>query len=610
MSRLPEKHPADHQAANTFFLVSFGLINALAYTLLLSFIGFLMGYTISYWQFPLACVLSLVTHYYFALFVYGIRKKLQLFKIAAGILGSIIGLIFLSGLFYDISFDGQWYHQETIIRISNEWNPVFKKLAIPANQTTSQGDDVWCTGIDKLSIRSPVSENPAVNLKYLNINHFPKGIEIIEASVYKLTNRIETGKAVNGIFLCASFFLVLSSLYKISSFSKPKIWLLATLICFNPITITQLLTFCVDGVMSSALTCILIVGCLLFFQMNKPLLWLLGSLIIIACNIKFTSLAFSGIFCISLLLALIIQKKWAGFRSVLFVCILSTLLGICCCGSNPYLTNLIREHSVFYGLKETGKEIFLTTPPVLRDLNPVEKLFVSLASHTDSYPANDKSIAEMIKIPFTFNRDELINANDPEVKFSAFGPFFSGALLIAFSVLLILLTKFKQSAVFKQGLFLLLTVATTILIMPYSWWGRFVPQTWLVPVIVLCMSECFYFRKDKLLKRALYVSLGLNTAWAALALIFNLFISVRIRYQMNQLKSLQQPVTVQYCSYRSFNSNSLRFDEYHIPTVEKKVAGKFVYNIIHSNTRFETTVPLPALKKPLLLEIGEKFKAE
>ncbi len=488
--------------------------------------------------------------------------------------------------------------------------PFFNKIEVPANETTNKGPDVWCSGTDRLTIPSPVSEIPAVNLKYLNINHFPKGIEIIEASVYKLSGHIETGKAVNGIFLCASFFLALSFLYKTSPFSKPKKWVLAGLICFNPIAITQLLSFCVDGAMSGVLLCIIVTGCLLFFQIHKPLLWLLGSLIIIACNIKYTSLAFSGIFCISLLLALIIQKKWAGFRSVLFVCILSTLLGICCCGSNPYLTNLIREHSVFYGLKETGKEIFLTTPPVLRDLNPVEKLFVSLASHTDSYPANDKSIAEMVKIPFSFNKQELIHSNDPEVKFSAFGPWFSGALLIAFSVFLILLIRFNSAAIFKRVVYILLTISITIFLMPYAWWGRFVPQTWLIPVTILSLSEYFYFRYSKILKWALYLSLGLNIAWAALAIIFNLFISARINYQMSQLKSLQQPISVEYCPYRSFNSNRLRFNEHQIPIVEKKLTGKYVYNIIHSNTRFETAVPLPPLKKPFLLQIGEKLKAE
>jgi hypothetical protein len=601
---------ANFQASNTFFLISFCLINLLAYTLLLSSIGFLTGFTISYWQFPMACVLSFSTNFYIARNVFGLRKKLQIFKISAGILGLIICLIILSDLFYDISFDGQWYHQETIFRLGNEWNPVFNKIALPANETTSNGHEVWCSGIDDLTTNSPVSEKPVVNLKYLNINHFPKGIEIIGASIYKLNNHIEAGKAVNGIFLCASFFLVLSSLYKIDHISKPKKWLLAGLISFNPITLTQLLSFCVDGVMACALVCIIIASCLLFRQTNKHLLWLLGSLIVLTCNIKFTSLAFTGIFCSSLLIALIITKKWIQFQSVLFVCLVSSIAGIFCCGFNPYLTNFVRDHNAFYGIKETEKEILVTTPPILRDLNSFEKLFISLASHTDSYPANDKSIAEMIKIPFTVNKNELINANDPEVKLSAFGPFFSGALLIAFSIFLILLIRFNRSAIFKQALFVLLIISITILIMPYSWWGRFVPQTWLLPISILCISEYFYFKYDKILKGALYLSLGLNVAWAALAIIFNLFISSHIKYQMSQLKSLRQPITVEYCSYRSFKSNRLRFYEYQIPIIERKVTGKYIYNVIHSNTRFETAVPLPSLNKPILIQFSEKFKAE
>ena len=146
--------------------------------------------------------------------------------------------------------------------------------------------------------------------------------------------------------------------------------------------------------------------------------------------------------------------------------------------------------------------------------------------------------------------------------------------------------------------------------MPYSWWGRFVPQTWLLPVSILFISEYFYFKYDKILKGALYLFLGLNVVWAALAIIFNLFISSHIKYQMSQLKSLQQPIMVEYCPYRSFNSNRIRFYEYQIPIIERKVTGKYIYNIIHSNTRFETSVPLPSLNKPILLQLSEKFKAE
>src|ERR1700676_889194 len=189
---------AGSQASNAFFLVAFGLINTLALTLLFCGIGFLSGLTISVWQFPLACLFSLIGNYYTAGYFFAEKRNYQVLKSSGIILGLIIGLTLLSGFFYDISFDGQWYHQETVIRLHNKWNPVFQRLAVHATENTVTGKDVWCSGIDNPIISPGITGKPSVNLKFLNLNHFAKGTEIIEASIFQLSNRIETSKAVNG----------------------------------------------------------------------------------------------------------------------------------------------------------------------------------------------------------------------------------------------------------------------------------------------------------------------------------------------------------------------------------------------------------------------------
>ncbi len=44
------------------------------------------------------------------------------------------GLMFLSfwisGWFYDVSFDGQWYHQDAILFFSKGWNPYYDPLLL------------------------------------------------------------------------------------------------------------------------------------------------------------------------------------------------------------------------------------------------------------------------------------------------------------------------------------------------------------------------------------------------------------------------------------------------------------------------------------------------
>jgi hypothetical protein len=598
------------QKSYTYFLVAFCLVNTLAFSLLFCGIGFLAGFAISIWQFPTALLLSLVINYYATNYFFGQKNKYRILKTSGLSISLIIGLIFISNFFYDISFDGQWYHQETIIQLKNKWNPVLNKLDIPVNDNTTSGTEVWCTGIDKPVYKAENTGKPALNLKFLNINHFSKGIEIIEASIYALTNRIETGKSVNGIFLLASFFLALSFLYKIDQISNLWKWLLAILISFNPITLTQFLSFCVDGVMASSLLSLLVISCLLFQGLNRYYLWILASIITLSCNIKYSSLVFTAIFCLGFLITLLINKKRKSFNRVLIICVFGGMIGIFFCGFHPYLTNFIHNHNMFYGLKETKDEIWAITPPVYRNLNRFEKLFLSLISHTDSYSDNNSSIADMLKIPFTVNKNELLNANDPEVKLSAFGPFYSGSVLVALLIFFIVMSKFYRSTVFKLELMVLFTISSTILIMPNSWWGRYVPQFWLLPVSILYMSKFISFKYDKLLKGSLCFALGLNVIWAALAIIFNLFISVHIDYQLSQLKALHLPVTVEYCPYRSFKSNRVRFYESDIPFQENPVTGNYIYNIIHSNTRIETTVPLPHLSKPLLLVWREKINAQ
>jgi hypothetical protein len=609
MTDSSKTNSADSQSSSTYFLVAFFLFNTLAFTLIICAIGFLAGLTISVWQFPLSCILSIILCYPVAAYFFGANGKHQTMKCTGLGLILMISIIFLSGFFHDISFDGQWYHQETVFHLKNKWNPARTILSIPANENTSTGKEVWCSGVDLPPQTPPSNRKPGVNLKFININHFSKGTEIIEASIYQLSNHIENGKAVNGIFLVASLFLALSFLYTINRISKVKKWMLAILLSFNPIAITQLPSFCVDGVMASSLVSIILISCLLFREANKYFLCLLGSLIALTCNIKFTSVAFMAILGGGLLIALFICKRKDQFKRVLILCIFSSIIGICLCGFHPYITNFIREGNLFYGIKETKDEIVATTPLRFQNMNRFEKLFFSLASHTDSYPANENSIDEMLKIPFTVTRNELLNANDPEVKLSAFGPFFSGALLIALLLFILAWIGYRHADFFKYILAVLSVIGITILIMPNSWWGRFVPQLWLLPVSILCMSEWQSLKKDRLLRIGLYSALALNVAWSALAIVFNLFVSSHIDYQMSQLKALNQPIIVEYCPYRSFKSNRIRFSELEISIIERPVTGSFVYNVIHSNTRFETAGPLPLLPKPLLLQWSEKIKA-
>lgn len=593
--------------SNRYILIALGLLNVLVFTLLLCALSLLVGFTISKWQFPLACVFALVVNYYAAKFFANDNKWIFFLKSSGAIIGWIVGLILFCGYFYDVSYDGQWYHQETVYQLKNGYDPVHQNLPVPADEITNNDCPVWCTGTDKPIYAYSKPGKPGPNLKYVAINHLSKGSEIIEAAVYSLTNRIETAKAVNGIILAASFFLCLSLLYKIDRISIPKKWLLAILFSFNPIAITQLLTFYVDGNVACLLLCVIVISCLLFIEINSFYLLLLATIIILAVNIKFTCLVYTGMYCIGFLVVLMVYKKMPTFKKVFITGIFSAVMGICCCGFNPYITNIINQHNVFYGFDETRAEIQRIEPPIFKNFNRFENSFLSLVPHQWGYTFDKGPVWKM---PFAINSQDIRAAGDPGQEVAGFGPFFSGALLIATILFIIALISVRTTRAFKFSIAVILIILSTLWITPYAWWARYVPQFWLIPVIIVGMIECILIYKGRFLKSILYLSLGLSVAWALLNIVFNVFCTSRIDYQLQQLKALNKPIKVEYCTFQSFKSNRLRFGEYGIMVTEEKVAGPYVYNIVGSNTRFETPAALPQLPEPAILKLRDWIKQD
>jgi hypothetical protein len=598
---------ADSHQSNKYFLIAFGLLNILAFTLLLCAISFLAGLTISKWQFPLACLLALIANYRAAGFLTGGKGRQFFLKSVASVLILVLGLVLFAGLFYDISFDGQWYHQETVYMLKQGSNPAYQKLSLPADEETGNDAVGWCTGIDRPVPNVAYTNKNPVIIKELNINNFSKGSEIIEAALYQLTNRIETAKAVNGMMLAASFFLCLSLFYKIDRIGARKKWLLAFLFSFNPVTLIQMNTFCVDGNLACTLLCLIAVTFLLFGEMNRYYLFLLGTIMVLGVNIKFTNIVFIGMYSAGFLIILLVCKKTDAFKKVLTTGILSSAIGILCCGYNPYITNLINHRNPFYGLAETRDVIRNMTPPLFKDLNRFEKLFFSLSAHQGSHSADKSALREIPKIPFTLNKDDIINAKYAQQQMSTFGPFFSGALLIAGCLFVFLLVYHRRTQPFRLFMAVWGIILLTVLIIPEPWWGRFVPQSWLIPLLILCMAEFISFRGERFFKGILYISLVLNIAWALMGMADNLFLSIRINYRMEQLKAINQPINIEYCPNKTFKSNQVRFDEWGIPTVIKPVTGPYVYNVTESDTRYDTPVPLPDLPKSFLVKLVIKI---
>ncbi|MFI5124795.1 MAG: hypothetical protein ACHQDF_05670 [Chitinophagales bacterium] len=562
-----------------FFLIGFGLLNAVVFTFIGMSLTFIAGFTLTSWHFPSAVLISLGVNYYAARFFLGSHYRPAWIKSTWIILIVIIVSILFSLLFYDISFDGQMYHIDSAFYLKNGWNPFKKELSPGINQA------LW-------------------------LNHYGKGVEAPEGAVYALTNRIETTKSTNFILLAASFCLSLSFLLRLNRFSFRKNLLFSFLLSFNPIVIYLLLTTYVDGQLASCLLCLLVAGCLLYRDANRFYLILLAMILIVVLNIKFSSVVFAAIFSAGLLLALIVSGQKKSSKKVFLVCALAAGFGIAVAGYFPYITNTIHDHDPLYpGLPMLQSEAAKLAPESFAHMNRFSRFFVSFFSHTDDlHIYRDKNPQIPAKIPFGFNRTDIYNALKPIVSHMAgFGPFFSGICIMAFIFFTITAWRLPDKKQLVPVILLLGTLTCSVFIISEAWYARYVPQLWFIPVIALIVSEYYQPARFRKLRNLLYLVALIDLSFAFASFPYIYYQSAKIDYELAQLKASGQTIPVQF-TY--FVSNRIRFSEKQIPFQETKIPeNKGVY-MLSSSTRYIPPEPMPDLPKPWILRLGEKIERQ
>lgn len=562
--------------ANILFLVGCQLISTIAIVLIISSLCFFAGIGISNWQFPVSFALTGILYFYLGKDRY--KDIVIFFKSFSICVLVIIASIFIALSFYDISYDGQTYHMEIIALLKNGWNPTTTLL-------------------------------PEKNYLYLYINHYPRAVELPESTIYSLVNRIEAGKATNLMLLVATVCLSLSYLLSLNKLSTIKSIILSLIITLNPVTVNQLLTTYVDGQMATLILCFFIMSLWVIKNPSATNLTLLGAIIVITANIKFTSLIYIIIFTLGLLFWVFLRKR-AIFKRTFFATLLSGVIAIGIVGYHPYVINTIKFQHVFYPLmgKEKKDIITVNIPKELQEKNAAGRFFTSLFAHTDNL-MNDNERKVELKIPFTFNKIDIMNASKYDSRVAGFGPLFSGIILLSVSLLILLLIKPNNLRAAKNSLYILLVISFSIVIMPDSWWARYVPQLWYIPAVILLTAELYEVRKQKsfkLLVSAMYVAFIVNISFTFIGFVYNFMMTSLIDYQLEKLKASKKPVEVQWdiCS-----TNNVRFQENNIPYIEKNLSDKEnVELIVRSNSIFiaDSTVNIPKSKFILWAEQYQK----
>ncbi|MDF2636377.1 MAG: hypothetical protein K0R78_3251, partial [Pelosinus sp.] len=252
------------------FILGLTLLSFMFFILALSAIGFGMGIpllTIHLW---LSAAGSLIFVFISGIFYKKENNWKWLFSIGSLSVLLMYFFMLVSGLFYDISYDGQVYHQEAVIQLVNHWNPFQQYLTKEQSQSA------------------------------VLLNHYAKGPWIYEAALYTVTGQIEQSKAFNFLLITASFLLTFSALQNSQRYSVNQAIFFSLLLAFNPVSIYQSLSFYIDGQLASLLLCLLALS----YQMIRQYdIFVLAGFIMsigLLVNVKFTGIVYA-VACIGLL---------------------------------------------------------------------------------------------------------------------------------------------------------------------------------------------------------------------------------------------------------------------------------------------------------------------
>lgn len=522
------------------FLYSSGIVFLLFNTLLLTTLGYFFKVSITDIHYWIIALVTIPAFWFFYKQVSEKRKVIEYILLCAAIILSLLVSVALAGKFYDLTYDGQGYHQDTIVYLSQGWNPVYELL-------------------------TPESTSGLPRWKWLN--SYPKGSEELSAVIYRTTGKIEQAKAINFVILFMAFGFVLSLLLRIRIFNKWISFLLAILFVWNPVYITQMFSFYIDGQLYLVLLSIIAILCTIYITHKNYLLVPLTLLISLAWSLKLTGVIYSVFIMGSFSVLFWYSEKILFFFKKIQVGLLASILTIFIIGFNPYFTNLIRFHNPFYLPTEKSELVKVNIPENYLEMNPLQRLIISVFSRSD----NIKGVGTtaQLKIPFTYDEAEVSEFTNPDNNVGGFGPLFSGIFL--FSVLAIIFTVFNPRFSSKQKqiyYFLLITVFISGIIIPPSSYARYIPLFWAFPVIA-----CLYSLSGKKFTSVTIGVLLLILITANNVLIsreyikFNSFTTAQLRSNLNQLMvaSKERPIDV---SFGVFRQNRIRFAEAGINFVE------------------------------------------
>ncbi len=454
-----------------FILVFIGA-NVMVTSLLL-----LANCSISSWNFPFSYIVTALLFYFLK------KEKTARYRLA--IIDISIGIIFLLILFctlvFDVSYDGNWYHKLAAGFMKQGWNPIYdniseyySQLSIPAERINNT--DLWITC-------------------------YPKASWYFAASVYAMTNNIETAKCFNMLIFYAVFMIALD--YFSTKFEE-KIFpiLLAFIFASTPVAFSQFFTNYIDCSLGSLLFATVIILMSISdkkYRGDKNEQFLhLAICIIICSNLKMTGLVFEGVFCAAFFVLWCVEitkeKKSKKIARLFIYYIVVLIIALLVVGAGSYLSNFIHYGNPFYPVLGSDMLDFSDNLKVvgLSDTFPVIQMIVMIFIRV----SGSKSTQLDWKIPFTFRVSELQSITYDTIRGGA-GVFFSGILCL--SMLLLLIVMLKRHKTYKEEVrycIVVMTISIALLfVMPAGGQARYSPYLYLIPNCTIYL--CLLYLKEK-----------------------------------------------------------------------------------------------------------------
>ena len=550
-----DKVQARTKAASAILLIyGSSIVFFLFVSILIASLAFFLQFSLPSFHLPLTILFSLL----FVILSCSLLPRPERGTATLVLFALLVASFFLSFLFsqrfFDLSFDGQAYHQEALFQlVEGGWNPFYQ----------------------------PLSRSEANHMGYW-LQHYSKGVWIYEAMIFKVTQDIEAAKLFHTWLMTAAFSLTLSFLLRIEKFPFLLALVISLLTACNPVSIYQSLSFYLDGQLMSLLVIFIAILALIYREPDRYLYFLLFIIVSVLVNVKLTA----GIYAILILCGyaglLWMGKRIQSLRGVLIGGLTGLFLGFILFGFSPYVTNTLSMGNPFYPALGTDRSDFTAPqfPANFSGRNPGFLLFYSIFAKSDNVRGPDKMAS--LKIPFRISRDEMKAFTDTNAKQGGFGPLFGGAILLSFVVILGALIDLYESRRKKQGgisnrdsekidsgrkfliitgLFCLSLILATCLINPASSLARFIPQMWLFPIFAFFLAHISTRRFFRIIGSSIILTLLLNNALIAFAYYkYNFEITKVYRQRMlNMAKESQEnPIPFYFGQFRS--SSSWRFD--------------------------------------------------